>query len=370
MKLRDLKLAVASLICLLIVPGVAFSASQNTGSSGPSASSPSNDSSNSSSKGQGGQNQSTPSATNGSGSTVRIESQMIAYEASDQIAAQIASHMSATKVLVYDSQTFTSLQAYEAYTSIVSTLESAMKMGTAGTMSFGAAATAAQTVVSTLSALRSSTEYATQPVNLDTDALTAQIIARLSGKTQVILPQILLLNTEDLKAFDASDVDDENCSSLDKTVPAQLACLLNVRDEMEPEPDSLVDKVFQLFWTSIMGTSSTTTSKATDQGNAPADGAPPQTGAPTPNAPSNGPPSLMLQIVQGHRLKQQLTSGAHVLVIEATAAGGSYRIRHNFWVELFYTTPTPSFNGGAVVTYMLIDPATSVVEQSEVLRYM
>jgi hypothetical protein len=65
-----------------------------------------------------------------------------------------------------------------------------------------------------------------------------------------------------------------------------------------------------------------------------------------------------------------LKSPAQLLVLEATIAGGSSRIRHNFWVEVFYTTPTPSFNGGAVVTYLLIDPDSSYVTKSEVLRYM
>jgi hypothetical protein len=59
-----------------------------------------------------------------------------------------------------------------------------------------------------------------------------------------------------------------------------------------------------------------------------------------------------------------------VLVLEFVAGGGAYRIRHNFWIEVFWTTPDPSFNGGAIATYMLIDPCTSLVIRANTLRYM
>jgi hypothetical protein len=57
------------------------------------------------------------------------------------------------------------------------------------------------------------------------------------------------------------------------------------------------------------------------------------------------------------------------LVLEATAAGGGQRIKHNFFVEMFYTTPTPTFTGGAVVSYLLINPGDSTVVSAKVFRF-
>jgi hypothetical protein len=64
----------------------------------------------------------------------------------------------------------------------------------------------------------------------------------------------------------------------------------------------------------------------------------------------------LLSINQGHLLKSQLDANGHSLLVEAKA-GGSSGVCHNFWVELFYTTPTRSFNARLIVTYYLIDPA-------------
>jgi hypothetical protein len=42
------------------------------------------------------------------------------------------------------------------------------------------------------------------------------------------------------------------------------------------------------------------------------------------------------------------------LFAKTIAAGGSSRTNHNFWVELVYTTPNPSYNGGAIVSYAML----------------
>jgi len=81
---------------------------------------------------------------------------------------------------------------------------------------------------------------------------------------------------------------------------------------------------------------------------------------------------LLSQIIQGHRLESLFRNDlkSRVLVLEPTEAGGGSRIKHFFWQELFWPTPTPSFTGGAIVTYLLINPSTNVVESSGVFRFM
>jgi hypothetical protein len=146
-----------------------------------------------------------------------------------------------------------------------------------------------------------------------------------------------------------------------------LACLIKVRENNRTNPNfTNVDKLFQAFVGTVIGNSSVAKSPAQ-----PADNTSTNTGN---QNQSQATPVLPL-LIQGRRLKAEMTSlstTAHVrlLVLEATAAGGSSRILHNFWVEVFWRTPAPAFNGGAIVTYFLIDPTSSTVEQSEVLSYM
>jgi hypothetical protein len=311
----------------------------------------------------------------------RVEASMLAYTASDRIAAHIATQIrDGRQVVIYDPATFAELQAYDAYATIVSTFEAAYVAARGpgrGPSSRAAATTgvaAAQTIVSTLAALRSSTEFAAQPVDLSADALIAQLAAHLS--TPVIVPKILLVEPP---ASAPNPTPDHDCANVSYPITTQLACLLQVRAGTPPDgPDAkFVDKLFEAFFGALMGagTSSSTADKQ-DAGmsipgvssrSAPAPAAAPA--APTGTSQASGF-QLLAAIVQGRRLKLQLNPNSHLLVLEVTAAGGASRIRHNFWVELFYTTPDPAFNGGAVVTYLLINPGTSAVEKAEVLRYM
>jgi len=136
-----------------------------------------------------------------------------------------------------------------------------------------------------------------------------------------------------------------------------------------------IDKVFQAFFAGLMGALvSSTTNSGQDKigGTSASQSSPSQTGN-LGGGSSNPAPagSGLSSVVQGHRLRQQLADQkSRILVLEAIAAGGGQRIKHNFFVEVFYTTPTPTFTGGAIVTYMLIDPCDSRVVSANVFRFI
>lgn len=357
------------MLAFLLTPCVALS--QSKGSSTTSSSSTSGGGGNGgggspSSNGQ----QNAPSAT-------RIEASIIAYEASDKIAAHIANQLQNKKVIVYDIQTFAALQAYEAYSATVSTLEIAFQVGglPPDQKSLSPALDAAQTVISTLATLRSSTEYGIATVNPQTDVIVAQVAHKLAAPS-VIVPKFLLLSNADLDSPNLEEVEDHNCSDIDLGVPGQLACLAKVRENNRTNPNfTAIDKMFQTFLGTVIGNSSV--AKSPQQSAADVSGSTNQmdTGNQSQNQNQSQATSVLPLIIQGRRLKTVLTKAStttpvRLLVVEATEAGGSYRILHNFWVEVFWRTPTPAFNGGSIVTYFVIDPQTSMVEQSETLSYM
>jgi hypothetical protein len=460
----------------------------------------------------------------------RIEATMLAYDASEKIAEHIKGLVGGHRLYIYDSQTFASIQTYDSYAATVGTFETSFRLLTesaadamhdvdeaksslasamatdsglsptlkpppptvgeaeakvqeaapsanapAGTSILGnPIVSGVQTVVSTLAALRSSTEFAAQAVDFNTDALTAQVARQLPGS--VVVPKMFLFSSDDdLRAFDPHSLPG-NCSGLTETVPQQLGCLLKLRNDLERSVNqqsstvavmgtqvstlqsdigtvmahlpnaagsdkalgetfvrqareavdraaraiqsskdstsafATIDKFFQGFFASMVGAASASSSSQTPtnasktdgsnplaikitsgtpganpnisvnlgSGNNPAPGNNTNPGSnpnPSPGAANANPnpgTSALPTIIQGRRLKLQLLDGhsdSRVLVLEATAAGGGSRIRHNFWVEVFYTTPDPAFTGGAIVTYMLLNPVTSTVESADVLRY-
>jgi hypothetical protein len=229
------------------------------------------------------------------------------------------------------------------------------------------------------------------------------------------------------------DENSSQCSDLNKTVPQQIECLLKVRAKHAPSPANKssfqdIDKIFQSFFGALMSASvATSLNSGQPQQNANNNTGGTTTGGTTtgnnnaPNQPSNNPspnnnPSnqpntvpILSSIILGRRLETQLLAGCtgtaqnpqedagqagaatsgsaegqvtpvkvtkpaslntRLLVLEPTEGGGSYRVFHNFWVELFWRTPKPSFNGGAIITYFLIEPCTSTVLKSEVLHYI
>lgn len=78
---------------------------------------------------QGGQASSgQQGSSSSSSSSNRIEATMLAYEAMDQIAARIGTQVQGHILYIYDSQTFASLQTYEAYAATVGTFETNFRL--------------------------------------------------------------------------------------------------------------------------------------------------------------------------------------------------------------------------------------------------
>lgn len=366
--------------------------SQSNGSSKGSSGGGSSSGGNASSqKGQEGQN-SSAAQSNSPASSTRVEADMLAYEASDKIAGHIASNVCGHKLVIYDAQTFTSMQAYEAYSGALKVFADEFTRRapppTGQIQPKAVTPEALQSIVGTITALKSSTDFQALPVNPDQDALIAQVANQVSASCSkkesivtslVVLPKILLL--DDSSLHDADDKDPyTNCNSLRKTVPRQLSCVMYLRNQVvkDAKKDSdYLDKIFQAFVGTVLGVSTDSTVKPAkdtqqtrdDAGDSANAGAGQQASKTTDQNPTT---PILASIIQGHRILSELKSsdGARLLVLEVSTAGGSYRVRHNFWVELFWTTPNPAFNGGAVVTYFLINPETSSIEKSEVLRYM
>jgi hypothetical protein len=431
--------------------------------SSPDSSGNGNGAGNSSGGNQPGQQ----SASSSPGTSGRIEAAMLAYEESNRIATFIASQVSGRKLFVYDAQSFANLQAYDAYSATLSAFEMAFNLlDILPSSSFVTAVSGVQTVASALSALRSSAEYATETVDFQTDALIAQVAAHLPPGSMFV-PRVALLAADDVQAPGVSTLPGSNCADISETVPQQLGCLLRVRASHTPSPPPSgtstpdrdagrrqpfqdLDKLFQVFFGTLMGTSVNLASNS-DAAQPPGRGGRTDSDSQSAAAPQGNASNqstavpLLSTIIQGRRLKLQLglnmtatitpadvlasattiqvsssarfapgdsarleaeiiviqnisgtawtvqrgqagtvatthpagasivriqNSQNRILLLEATTAGGGSRTRHVLWAELFGSTPTPTFTGGSIVTWMLIDPATSGVEKGGVLRSM
>jgi hypothetical protein len=83
---------------------------------------------------------------------------------------------------------------------------------------------------------------------------------------------------------------------------------------------------------------------------------------------SNGN-NVLTSVINGQALVSSLGNCYPQLTAKTIAAGGSIRTNHNFWVELFYTTPKPSYNGGAIVAYSVYAGDNSYLTGSTI-RYI
>ena len=399
---------VIGIVGMLMVSLSAQSQSK-TGGKSSTASSPSksNDSA------QNGPASATDALKSGQAPSGRIEVDMLAYESSNRAASEIARQVkvflatqpscmggekdaSKCTIVIYDASSFSSLQTYDAFAAMVSALEAAFKSlkqkgqpasnQPSGEKAFDLIASGVEAAIGALSALRSTSDYTHEEVDLNTDALIAQVAhAFLAHQTssglldgtqrsvKVIVPKIALLSNPIEYTNRGTGTD---CANVANGINEQLGCLFKVRAAADPTDPGFqsLDKTFQSFIQSLMGgggASTKDTAQKDDNGNhqnPDQQANKPQT---TPDESAKGQSvSVLSTVILGRRLRAQLSSSAHLLVLEATSAGGSYKTLHNFWVELFYTTPAPSFNGGAVISYMLINSSTSSVEAADVRRFM
>ena len=63
--------------------------------------------------------------------------------------------------------------------------------------------------------------------------------------------------------------------------------------------------------------------------------------------------TILATIVKRETLQESLGATGLLLTVSVDAAGGDTKVTHFFWQELFWPTPSPSYNGGTVVSFLL-----------------
>jgi hypothetical protein len=79
--------------------------------------------------------------------------------------------------------------------------------------------------------------------------------------------------------------------------------------------------------------------------------------------------TVLATIIKGKALLNSLGANYSILTVSVDAAGGDTKVTHFFWQELIMPTPSPSYNGGAVVSFLLTDPAGRF-QDGDIFHYM
>jgi hypothetical protein len=80
--------------------------------------------------------------------------------------------------------------------------------------------------------------------------------------------------------------------------------------------------------------------------------------------------TIFATIIKGETLLNSLgKSGYSVLTLSIDGAGGDTKVTHFFWRELFWPTPSPSYNGGVVVSFLLTTQ-DGAVQDGDQFHYM
>ena len=77
--------------------------------------------------------------------------------------------------------------------------------------------------------------------------------------------------------------------------------------------------------------------------------------------------TVLATIIKGKALL--ISMPYSLLTVSIDGAGGGTKVTHFFWRELIMPTPTPSYNGGAVVSFLLTDQNANF-QDGDVLHYM
>lgn len=72
--------------------------------------------------------------------------------------------------------------------------------------------------------------------------------------------------------------------------------------------------------------------------------------------------TVLATIVKGETLRVSLGEAGLLLTVSVDAAGGDTKITHFFWRELFWPTPSPSYNGGAIVSFLVTDQTNKYLD--------
>jgi hypothetical protein len=279
-----------------------------------------------------------PAASPGSAT---IENQMIAYEILRQMAGQIAGKVSdaaARKgqtfcttskpgaVLLADPSALFQISAYKSFTLSVD----ALKKAYAGAGGFNAQAFDASGVAALLTAIKNTATYTNQSFQPTTQSMNTLLALAMKDKgyslRTVALPGDVEVAAEKIQQM-LNDISQARAGSNDST-----------RTKLDPE--------FTALRTALL----TSTSDGT----------------------------LMATIIKGRALLSSLKGQGNedkseinfcVLTVSVDGAGGDTRTAHWFLQELIMPTPRPSYNGGAVVSFLLTDKSGTVLA-GDMLHYM
>lgn len=312
---------------------------------------------------------SAPSASQGSAT---IENQMIAYEVLRQMAGQIAERVKAkcncSTVLLPDPNSQSEIITAKAFdVSAKALVDAYQASGGKGAPPIHADAFAPtlSDVAALFTAIKSSAVYSNQNFQPTAQSMITLLSIALSGEKVAVrttnLPGDLDVGVkavqekigeiekaqkdakgriqqkqdqEDQKEAERQkNSKDKDKETKDKDEAAHKAALADIAADKSALAD--LDKEFSGLRTALGGTS--------------ADG------------------TVLATIIKGKAL---LNSAPYsLLTVSVDGAGGDTKVTHFFWRELIMPTPSPSYNGGAVVSFLLTDQNANY-QDGDVFHYM
>lgn len=172
---------------------------------------------------------------------------------------------------------------------------------------------------------------------------------------KVVVPKLVLDPTT------ADKVDNADCASTSNTIAGSISCLMEKRKDAEAKSKENIrnsNKDESQLTNTILSKTNTLFDRLLYS----------LSGASGKAAPSDSGKNQLAPI-QVPRRPLRLRRRQRRACCRPSWQGGSYRVLHNFWIELFWRTPRPAFNGGAVASYILFNPSDSTVAQARTLRF-
>jgi len=291
---------------------------------------------------QGGSSGSQPSAASGpsaSQGSATIENQIIAYDVLRQMAVQIAERVKKTcncdRVLLPDPNSQSEIITAKAFdVSVKALVDAYNRLGGGGAPSISAAAVPGLSdIASLLTAIKSSATYSNQNFQPTTQSMVTLLSIALRAKDAN--DKSVAVRTTNLPGNldgGVTEVQTEigNIQDAQKRAKARVQIEPKEKDKDGKDKDPAdvaaladLDKEFSAFRTALGGTSP--------------DG------------------TILATIIKGKTLLKPDSAPFSVLTVSVDAAGGDTKVTHFFWQELIMPTPSPSYTGGAVVSFLLTD---------------
>jgi hypothetical protein len=268
-----------------------------------------------------------------------IENQIIAYDVLRQIAGKIAEKVKENckcdRVLLPDPNSQSEIITAKAFdVSVKALVDAYNRLGGGGAPSISAAAVPGLSdIASLLTAIKSSATYSNQNFQPTTQSMVTLLSIALRAKDAT--DKGVAVRTTNLPGNLDGGVYDVQ-TMIGNIQDAQKRAKVRVQNEpkekdkdgKDKDPADVaaladLDKEFSAFRTALGGTSPDGTVLAT--------------------------------IIKGKTLLKPDSTPFSVLTVSVDAAGGDTRVTHFFWQELIMPTPSPSYTGGAVVSFLLTD---------------